>query len=156
MAVPFKYSIKNFGARKLTTFITIAGIALVVFVFAAVLMMANGIEQTLIATGSPDNAKVIRKNANGEISSIVDGETQNVVRTLPYISKSGNGELLISSEPVLVINLDKVGGGLSNITIRGVSTVVNELRPNVKIIEGRMFNPSLRELVVGESVTKNF
>jgi len=156
MAIPFNYSIKNFGSRKLTTFITIAGIALVVFVFAAVLMMANGIEETLIATGSPDNAKVVRKNANGEISSIVDGETQNVVKTLPYISKSKTGEQLISSEPVLVINLDKIGGGLSNITIRGVSPMVYELRPNIKIIEGRAFNPSLRELIVGESVTKNF
>ena len=156
MAIPFKYSIKNFGARKLTTFITITGIALVVFVFAAVLMMAYGIEQTLVATGSPDNVKVVRKNANGEISSIVDGESQNVVRTLPYISKSKTGEQIISSEPVLVINLDKIGGGLSNITIRGVSQTAFELRPNVKIIEGRMFNPSLRELIVGESVTKNF
>ena len=156
MAIPFNYSIKNFGSRKLTTFITIAGIALVVFVFAAVLMMAYGIEQTLVATGSPDNAKVVRKNANGEISSIVDGETQNVIRTLPYISKSKTGEQIISGEPVVVINLDKVGGGLSNITVRGVSPVVLELRPNIKIIEGRMFNPSLRELIVGESVTKNF
>ena len=156
MAIPFNYSIKNFGSRKLTTFITIAGIALVVFVFAAVLMMAYGIEQTLVATGLPDNAKVVRKNANGEISSIVDGETQNVIRTLPYISKSKTGEQIISGEPVVVINLDKVGGGLSNITVRGVSPVVLELRPNIKIIEGRMFNPSLRELIVGESVTKNF
>ena len=57
MAIPFNYSIKNFGSRKLTTFITIAGIALVVFVFAAVLMMAYGIEQTLVATGLPDNQK---------------------------------------------------------------------------------------------------
>jgi len=156
MAIPFNYSIKNFGSRKLTTFITIAGIALVVFVFAAVLMMAEGIEQTLVSTGSPDNAKVVRKNANGEISSIVDGETQNVVRTLPYISKSKTGEQIISGEPVVVINLDKFGGGISNITVRGVSPVVLELRPNIKIIEGRMFNPSLRELIVGESVTKNF
>src|SRR3970282_1915668 len=108
MAIPFKYSINNFGARKLTTFITITGIALVVFVFAAVLMMAYGIEQTLVSTGSPDNVKVIRKNANGEISSIVDGETQNVIRTLPYIFKSKTGEQLISNEPVLVINLDKI------------------------------------------------
>ncbi|OGU77453.1 MAG: multidrug ABC transporter permease [Ignavibacteria bacterium RBG_16_34_14] len=156
LSVPFKYSLSNFKSRKLTTFITIAGIALVVFVFAAVLMMAEGIEQTLVATGSPDNAKVVRKNANGEISSIVDGETQNVIRTLPYISKSKTGEQVISNEPVVIINLDKFGGGISNITVRGVSPVVLELRPNIKIIEGRMFNPSLRELIVGESVTKNF
>jgi putative ABC transport system permease protein len=156
MAVPFKYSIKSFGSRRLTTAITISGVALVVFVFAAVLMMAYGIEKTLVATGSPDNAIVIRKAANGEISSILDGETQNVIRTLPYIAKDSEGLPLISGEPVVVINLDKKGGGISNITVRGVTTVVTALRPQVKIIEGQMFNPSLRELIVGESVSKNF
>ncbi|RPI75769.1 MAG: ABC transporter permease, partial [Ignavibacteriales bacterium] len=158
MAIPFKYSIKNFGSRKLTTFITIAGIALVVFVFAAVLMMANGIEETLVATGAPDNVKIVRKAANGEISSIIDGETQNVVRTLPHIAKDNNGNPIISAEPVVIINLNKTGteGGLSNITVRGVSNVSNTLRPQVKIIEGKMFNPDLRELIVGESISNNF
>ena len=156
MAIPFKYSIKNFGSRKLTTIITIAGIALVVFVFAAVLMMANGIEETLVATGEPDNAIVVRKSANGEISSILDGDTQNVIKTLPHIAKMPDGTPIVSAEPVVVINLDKVGGGISNVTVRGVSPIVNTLRPEVKIIEGKMFNPSLRELIVGESITHNF
>lgn len=156
MAIPFKYSIRSFASRKLTTFITITGVALVVFVFAAVLMMANGIEQTLVSTGSPDNVIVVRKNANGEISSIIDGETQNVIRTLPHVAKTQDGTQVISFEPVVVINLDKVGGGMSNITVRGVSPIVETLRPQVKIIEGKMFNPSLRELIVGESVSKNF
>ncbi len=156
MAVPFKYSIKSFGSRKLTTFITISGIALVVFVFAAVLMMAYGIEQTLVATGSPDNVKIVRKASTSEIASIIDGETQAVIRTLPYIAKSSDGTQIISYEPVVVINLDKVGGGMSNVTVRGVSPIVNTLRPQVKIIEGKMFNPSLRELIVGVSAAKNF
>ncbi len=156
MAIPFKYSIKNFGSRKLTTFITIAGIALVVFVFAAVLMMAHGIEATLIATGSPDNVIVVRKSANGEISSIIDGETQNVIKTLPHIAKNSDGTPILSAEPVVVITVDKISGGISNVTVRGVSPHVAVLRPQVKIIEGKMFNPSLRELIVGESLTKNF
>lgn len=158
MAVPFKYSIKNFGSRKLTTFITIAGIALVVFVFAAVLMMANGIEETLVATGSPDNVKIVRKAANGEISSIIDGETQNVIRTLPYVAKDNNGNPIISVEPVVVINLNKTGteGGLSNVTVRGVSNISKDLRPQVQIIDGKIFNPNLRELIVGESISNNF
>lgn len=156
MAVPFKYSLKSFASRKLTTFITISGIALVVFVFAAVLMMAYGIEKTLVSTGSPENAIVVRKSSTGEISSIIDGETQNVIRTLPHIAKTSEGIPIISNDLVVVINLEKIGGGLSNVTVRGVSQITSILRPQVKIISGRMFNPSLRELIVGESVTKNF
>ena len=156
MKIPFKYTIKNFTSRKLTTFITIFGVALVVFVFAAVLMMAYGIQKTLIATGLPDNVLITRKAANGEISSIVDGEAQDVIRTLPHIAVDKEGKQIISKEPVVIINLKKIGGGVSNVTVRGVSNVILELRPQVKIVEGRMFNFGLRELIVGSAVTERF
>lgn len=156
MAVPFKYSLKNFKARKLTTFITIAGIALVVFVFAAVLMMAYGVEKTLVATGLPDNVLVARKAANGEISSIIQGEVQDVIRTLPHIAKTSDGQQIISGEPVVIINLEKLDGGMSNITVRGVSKPIKELRPQVKLLEGRWFNLGTRELIVGTSINNRF
>lgn len=154
--IPFVYMLKNFRTRKLTTAITIAGIALVVFVFAAVLMMAYGVQKTLVSTGEPDNVIVVRKGSNGEISSIVGGDVQGIIRAMPHIAKTENGELMLSAEPVVVINLDRFEGGISNITIRGVEPVVQALRPNVEILQGRMFNPSLRELIVGESISKRF
>ena len=156
MKIPFKYTIKNFTSRKLTTFITIFGVALVVFVFTAVLMMAYGIQKTLIATGQPDNVIVTRKAATGEITSIVDGEAQDVITSLPHIAVDKNGNQIISKEPVVVINLEKFSGGMSNVTVRGVSDLVLELRPQVKIIEGQMFQFGLRELIVGSGVTGKF
>ncbi|PKL84122.1 MAG: multidrug ABC transporter permease [Ignavibacteriae bacterium HGW-Ignavibacteriae-3] len=156
MAVPFKYVLKSLTTRKLTTAITVTGIALVVFVFAVVLMMAYGVQKTLVATGSPDNVLVSRKASNGEISSIVDGDTRNVIKTLPYIAKTSDGKLIISEEPVVVINLEIKQGGMSNVTVRGVSEEVFLLRPQVKIKEGRMFNSALRELVVGEAIFNKF
>ena len=156
MSVPFKYMIKNFGRRRLSTFITIAGITLVIFVFTAILMMANGVRKTLVATGDPDNVVVTRKGSNGEISSIILGETQNVVATLPYIAKTPDGGEAISYQPVVVINLTLPDSGLTNVTVRGVTQQTLYIHPNVKIIEGRMFNPSLHEVVVGKSIAKRF
>lgn len=156
MKIPFKYIIRNFFTRKLTTGITITGITLVVFVFAAVLMMAYGVQQTLVATGNEDNVIVVRKAANSEISSIIDGETQSVIKAMPYIAKDASGAQITSEEPVVIINLTKKGGGMSNITVRGVSEQINKLRPQVKIIQGRMFSFGVRELVVGESLEKRF
>lgn len=156
MAVPFKYVVRNFRTRRLTLIITVSGIALVVFVFAAVLMMAYGIQKTLIATGSPDNVMVARKSSNGEISSIIDGDTRSVIKTLPFIAKTSDGRQIISEEPVVIINLEIKKGGMSNVTVRGVSQEVTILRPQIKIEEGRMFNPSLRELIVGEAIAKKF
>lgn len=156
MNIPFKYTFRNFKERKLTAIITVSGIAMVVFVFAAALMMAYGVEKTLVSTGSPDNIKVLRKSSQGEISSIIDGDTQNIIRTLPHIAKDSNGNLLISAEPVVVINLEIKGGGMSNVTVRGVSQTVYELRDQIKLIDGRLFNPSLRELIVGKSINNKF
>lgn len=156
MKIPLKYTLRSFKTRKLTTGITVAGIALVVFVFAAVLMMAYGVQKTLIATGRPDNVMITRKSSSGEISSIIGGDIRNVIRTLPYIAKDSNGQPIISEEPVVVINLEIKTGGLSNVTVRGVSQDVGLLRPQVKIKEGRMFNPSLRELIVGDAVANKF
>lgn len=156
MKIPFKYTFRNFKARKLTAFITIFGIAMVVFVFAAALMMAYGVEKTLVSTGSVDNIKILRKSSQGEISSIIDGDTQNIIRALPHIAKDSKGDLMISAEPVVVINLEIKSGGMSNVTVRGVSKLVYELRQQVKLIEGRLFNPSLRELIVGKSIHNKF
>lgn len=156
MRIPFKYSIKNFRSRRLTTFITIVGVALVVFVFAAVLMMAYGVQKTLVSTGQDDNVLISRKSASGEISSIIDGDAQSVISTLPHIANNSDGKQIISFEPVVIININKLSGGLSNITVRGVSQPAKDLRSQVKLIDGRMFNFGSRELIVGSSIAKRF
>jgi putative ABC transport system permease protein len=156
MKLPFKYIFKSFRSRKTTTAVTVAGIALVVFVFAAVLMMAYGVEKTLSATGSEDNAIILRKAAGGEITSIIDSETGNIIQSLPHIAHSQDGKQILSREPVVVINLVRDNGGLSNVTVRGVSEDIMKVRPQVKIIEGKMFNPALRELIVGASIARRF
>jgi ABC-type antimicrobial peptide transport system permease subunit len=156
MKIPLKYTLRNFKSRRLTTAITVAGIAMVVFVFAAVLMMAYGVQKTLVATGSPDNVIIARKSANGEISSIILRSDYNTVLTLPHIAKSSSGKPFVSGETVVIINLYKRSGGLSNISVRGVAQEAFALRPQVHIVEGRTFTVGAREIIVGSSVKKNF
>jgi len=157
MKIPLKYIVRNLGTRKLTTGITVLGIALVVFVFAAVLMMAYGVQKTLVATGSDENVIIARKAANGEISSIIDRVTADIIMTLPNIAKTSDGKPLASGEPVVVINLEKFGvGGLSNVTVRGVSPQAFTLRPQVKLKNGRMFKTGARELIAGTAIESRF
>ncbi|HTP78822.1 MAG TPA: ABC transporter permease [Bacteroidota bacterium] len=156
MKIPLKYIARNLVTRKLTTGITVAGVALVVFVFSAVLMLAHGVHQTLVATGGTDNVIITRKSSNGEISSIIDGDTQSIILTLPYIAKGANGQPIVSREPVVVINLNKIGDGVSNVTVRGVSEPAFALRPQVRLVEGRMFAFGSRELIVGQAIESRF
>lgn len=154
--VPFKYITSGFRNRRLTTAITIGGIALVVWVYTAVLMMSYGVEKTLSSNGSDRNAVIARKSSQGEISSIIDGDGLNVIKTLPQIAKNESGRQIASAEVVVVINLNIVNGGMSNITVRGIEPAAFELRPYIKLIDGRPFNTGSREIVVGNAVTQRF
>ena len=154
--IPLKYTINSLKRRKLTTSITIVGVALVAFVFTAVLMMAYGIEKTLQDTGSPDNIKVVRKSATGEISSLIDGDAQSIIVTSNMIVKSKEGKPLVSNEPVVLINLTSEEGGTGNLMVRGVNETYKELRPQVKIVDGREFRFGVNELIVGEGLFKKF
>ncbi len=157
MNIPLYYIWKNFLARKLTTGITIAGIALVVFVFAAVLMMADGIQQTLSSTGSNDNVVITRKSSSGEITSIIDRATADLISTMPMIQKDETGKPLLTSDAVTIINAPKKdGGGLSNLAVRGVSENALKIRNKITIISGRMFTFGARELIVGKAIEERF
>ncbi len=154
--IPFKYTWHSLGRRKLTTGITVAGVALVAFVFAAVLMMAYGIQRTLQTTGSPNNVKISRSSSTGEISSIIAGEHQPIIATLPQIAKAADGTPLVSNEPVVVINLTRDDGATGNLTVRGVGEKFKELRPQMKIVEGREFKFGVNELIVGDAIASQF
>ena len=117
MQIPLKYILRSSVSRRLTTVITILGVALVVFVFSAVLMMANGVQKTLRSTGSDDNLIVVRKAALSEIMSIIDREAAGVIVNLPQVARFADGTPLSSKEVVVIINLGKLGAsGISNVS----------------------------------------
>ena len=157
MQLPLKYILRSSISRRLTTAITVVGIALVVFVFTAVLMMANGVQKTLRSTGSDDNLLVARKAAMSEIMSIMDREAAGIIVNLPQVARSADGAPVSSKEVVAIINLSKLGGaGISNVTVRGVEEPAFQLRPQVKVVEGRMFRWGAREVIAGAGISKRF
>ena len=155
--IPLKYILRSSVSRRLTTVITILGVALVVFVFSAVLMMANGVQKTLRSTGSDDNLIVVRKAALSEIMSIIDREAAGVIVNLPEVARFADGTQMSSKEVVVIINLSKLGSsGISNVTVRGVQEAAFQLRPQVRIIEGRAFRWGAREVIAGAGITHRF
>ena len=123
--------------RRVTTALTAAGMALVVYVFATVLMMSEGIRATLVATGQPDNVIVLRKGAGAEINSGISREQAAIIETLPGIATDACGRALVSKEPVVLNNLPKRGSGKpSNVTLRGTGAAGLALRPQVQLVRG--------------------
>jgi ABC-type antimicrobial peptide transport system permease subunit len=157
VAIPLAYVARNLAARRLTTALTAGGMALVVYVFATVLMLAAGLERTLVATGSDDNVVVIRRGSQTEVQSGIDRTQAAIVDSLPGIATGADGRALVSKEPVVLITLPKRESGKpANVVIRGVTPEGYALRPQARIVEGRLPRPGTAEVVAGRAIAEGF
>lgn len=156
-AVPLSYIARNLWVRRVTTLLTAGGMALVVYTFATVLMMSEGIRATLVATGRPDNVIALRKGSPSEISSGVDRTQAAVLASLPDIARGADGQRLASAETVVLNALPKKDSTKAgNLTMRGTSAAGLALRPQVRLVAGRMFRPGSAEIIVGRAVSDGF
>jgi ABC-type antimicrobial peptide transport system permease subunit len=157
MAIPFSYTARNLWVRKFTTVLTAGGMAMVVFVFATVLMLDAGLKQTLVDTGLEDNVVVIRKGAGTEVQSGIERAAAALAESQPQIAFAEGGRLATSKEMVVLINLPKRDAArAANIMVRGVGPMALTLRPQVRLVSGRMFHFASYEVVAGSSVAKRF
>jgi ABC-type lipoprotein release transport system permease subunit len=151
------YSYRNLLKRKLTSALTLLGVALVVFVFCAVLMLSNGLNQTLVDTGSEGNAIVIRKASQTEVQSILTRGMAHVIRADPGIARSAEGTPLIAGELLVLITQNRrATDDPSNVPIRGISPASLAIRPHVVLSEGRMNQPGKSEIIAGRKAAETF
>lgn len=157
MKIPLSYSYRNLVTRRITTILTAGGMSLVVFVFAAVLMLAEGLRQTLVATGSFENAVVLRSSAESEIQSILDRDQAAIISSQPEVALGRQGQRLVARELVILINMRKrQTNAPANVTLRGVTDRSLELRPQVRLAAGRFFRPGSSEIIVGQNIARRF
>ena len=157
MAIPLSYIARNLWTRRLTTLLTAGGLALVVFVFATVLMLDAGLKQTLVSTGEYDNVVAIRKGAETEIQSGITRLQAAVIETHPAIAIGPDARRMVSKEVLLLVTLRKVGSAkASNVIIRGISEMGLALRPQVRLTAGRLPAPGSSEVMVGAAIAKGF
>jgi putative ABC transport system permease protein len=155
--VPISYSVRNLRVRATTTAATALGIGLVVFVFATVLMLGNGIKKTLGRNGSPEVAVVLRDGADAELSSDIELPAAGIIANAPEVRRRPDGQPDAVAESVVVIVLDKLGtDGVSNVGVRGVTEDGFAFRPTLRIVTGRAPRPGSDECVVGQQIRGRF
>jgi ABC-type lipoprotein release transport system permease subunit len=157
VAIPYSYSLRNLWTRRLTTALTAGGMAMVVFVFAAVQMLAAGLRATLVETGSADNAVLIRKAAQTEVQSSIPREAAAIAEVQPEVATGAGGALLAAREVIVLINLlQRQDERPANVTIRGIGPASLALRPQVRFVEGRAPRPGSTEIAAGASIARRF
>jgi ABC-type lipoprotein release transport system permease subunit len=158
MKIPLNYSFRNLWTRRLTTVLTLLGVALVVFVFVAALMLSNGLRIALVSTGADDNAIVLRRSAQSEIMSFLNREQANIIKTQPEVATMSDGGPISSSDlVVLILLLKRENAEPSNVVVRGVAPSALAIRQKqVKLIEGRMYGAGLQEVIIGKAIHDRF
>ena len=139
--------------------VIVVGIAGVVGVLVALLAMAEGYSETLRNTGSTDTAIVMRGASAAEVASVLDRDSLTLIPQAAGVARDAKGEPIASSEIVVAANLPMKGGGPDDegsVQLRGVGDQAWAVRPQVKIIAGRRFEPGLRELIVGRGAARQF
>jgi putative ABC transport system permease protein len=155
--VPISYNFRSIRARWASTIVAILGIAGTVGVFVAMLSMARGFRATMVASGSPANALVMRAGSSSEMMGGISLDSIKVLQDKPGVARDSAGSALLTQDVVGVVALPLVSTGTdANVQVRGVSPNVLQIRTFVKIAEGRMFQPGLAELIVGENASKTY
>ncbi|MGC2528554.1 MAG: ABC transporter permease [Candidatus Acidiferrum sp.] len=156
MAIPIVYNIRSVRARWTSTIVAVLGIAGTVGVFVAMLSLARGFRATLVASGSKDNALVVRAGATSEMTSGVALDSVKVIQDAPGIARGADGPL-VTPEAVLMAPIPLVSTGTdANVELRGVSPNVLDIRKQVKIVQGRMFKAGLAEIIVGKNANTTY
>jgi ABC-type antimicrobial peptide transport system permease subunit len=153
--IPFSYNVRSILRRRFTAAATAAGLGLVVFVFAAVLMLARGVEDTLKSAGSPQNAIILRKGSTSELTSIMPREAAKVFMAEPSIAAGPGGKPIASPEVFVIFQLTRKGdSGPANVAFRGLTpdgwTLLRA--ESTKVVEGRLPQWGTSEVMIGRGV----
>ena len=157
MGLITSYNLRSMVARKGTAAMTAGGIAMVVAVFVMTLSIAQGFRDTLVASGSPQNAIVLRKSATSENVSAVLKPQLPMIESMPQVARGADGRAMASPELVVIISLPRiVDDNPANVPLRGVGPKAFEVRDNLTFVEGRRFAPGTREISVGRQAVNRF
>jgi putative ABC transport system permease protein len=157
MAIPVSYNVRNLRLRKGLTLMTALGIALTVATAVFLMSLVAGLDQAFASTGDAHNVVVLRKGSDAELTGGFPLDTLQTLRSLAGVARDSHGEPLASGELVTIIVLPRRDGtGEVNVTVRGTKPIGISLRPNIKLSEGRWFQPGQREVVVSKSIHARF
>ena len=157
MAIPLKYNIGNLMSRKVSAVMTVLGIGIVIAVMVAMMALYNGVQQALVSSGSKENLMVLREGAQAESTSIVQREKYRIIESLPVIEKGSDGRPIVSPELVVIFKLPRYDNATgSNLNVRGVTPKALEIRPYIKLVDGRMFRSGVNEVIVSERMRERF
>ena len=152
MHIPVTYNLRNLKMRKLTSLMTALGAALSVVVLVSVLALLTGLRTSFEVTGDESHLLVLRNSSASELVSQLSRQNFTEIISHPGIQRDQDGHLMASLEMITVVSVDLRNGGEMNVNLRGMNPVGWQMRGQIKLASGRMFQTGAREIVVGRAI----
>lgn len=149
-------NLRSLPQRLSTSLVVVIGIAGVVAVLVSVLAMSTGMLKTMRGTGHDDRVIVMRNGAANEMSSSLSREAVAIIEDAPGVKRDADGKAIASAETITILALTKKDGSDVSVPMRGVGDNAFALRPEIKLIAGRMFEPALNEVIVGKGARAQY
>ena len=150
-------NMRSLRQRIATSLVIVVGIAGVVAVLVSVLAMSSGMIRTLQNSGRDDRVMVLRNGSTTDLASALSMDAVRVASDAPGLKRTAEGKPIVSAETLRMVDARKKEDNAEvHITLRGVGPMVAALRPELRIIEGRMFNPAVFEIIVGKAAQRQF
>jgi putative ABC transport system permease protein len=150
-------NLMNVPRRLGTSLVVVVGIAGVVGVLVSVLAMGEGFRHTLASTGRPTRVIMLRAGSDAEMSSGVARDQATLLASMPGIARDGDGRPLVSAELFVMVDLPRHGqSDPNNVPVRGVQPTAFAIRDEVRIVEGRLYERGVREVIVGRKAARQF
>jgi putative ABC transport system permease protein len=140
----------NLPSRAGSSSVIVVGIAGVVAVLVGLLSMATGFTKALESTGKADRAIIMRDGTTSEMNGNMSAAQRAIVKAMDGVIY-GSGELYT----VAAIN-KKNTDIAANVIVRGVEQESFSIRPEIKVIDGRRFEPGRAEIIVGVKAAAQF
>ena len=149
-------NLRNLPQRIGSSLVAVIGVAAVVMVFAAVLSMAKGFERAMISAGSEDTVIIMRSGSTSELNSGLSNAETLIIADAPGVLKDGDATVMSAELYVVVDVKKKTSNTDANVPFRGVQMGAFDVRKDVAVVEGRMFEPGKNEIIVGRSAQQEF
>lgn len=148
--------LRTIGQRLGSSLATVFGVMGVVGVLIVVLSIGEGFRRALVSSGSDDTALVLRSGSDNEMTSGLLRDHTRIIAEAPGVLRSAQGPVA-SAELYVVVDVPKRSTGTdANVPLRGVQPAAFQVRDEVKIVEGRLFEPGRNEIIVGKSAAAEF
>jgi len=149
-------TLKSISQRLGSSAVAVIGVAGVVIVFTSVLSIAEGFKAAMSEKGDPRRVMILRSGSDTEMTSGFSGEDARTIINAPGIERAPEGPLASAELFVIVGHPLKRSGTDANVPLRGLSPIALKVRPEVKIIEGRMFQSGTNEIIVGRAASQQY